>query len=189
MPKMALPNLSFFRDDFRMTTLLLTGAAIQCLLFILIPTYVALLPASLLITARIATFILISHGILHDPSFDNVKLGRLTAQIPFRDGSAPEKAGEKEVVILVLGARSNQYVPKDFQPYINTNASISPRGRFAPGYVEVGHLFRRMWQDAAKNREKWGCQFPVPTMNPPIMLGLADMTRSREILHPPRYGP
>ena len=33
----------------------------------------------------------------------------------------------------------------------------SPNGRFAPGFIEFGNLFRQMWQDAAKNREKWGC--------------------------------
>ena len=34
----------------------------------------------------------------------------------------------------------------------------SPKGRFAPDYQEIGHFFRRMWQDAAANREKWGCK-------------------------------
>lgn len=123
MAKIALPNLSFFRDDFRMTTLLLAGASVQCLLFLLLPTYVALLPTFSLIVLRIFTFILISSGILRDPSFDSVKLGRFTAQIPHEDGSAPKNAAEKEVVILVLGARSNQYDPNRPRPHMNTKYS------------------------------------------------------------------
>ena len=120
MAKIALPNLSFFRDDFRMTTLLLTGALVQCLLFLLLPTYVALFPTLSLITFRAFRFILVSFGILRDPSFDGIKLGRLTAQIPHEDGSAPKNAAEKEIVILVLGARSNQYVSNRPRPHINT---------------------------------------------------------------------
>lgn len=58
---MALPNLTFFRDDLRMTTWLLNGAGLQCLLLLLLPTYVTLRPTLLLICARIATFVLISH--------------------------------------------------------------------------------------------------------------------------------
>ncbi len=125
---MALPNLTFFRDDFRMTTWLLSGAALQCLLFLLLPTYVALFPTLLLISARIATFVLISHGMMRDPSFDKVKIGRLTAQIPYEDGSAPEKPAEKEVVILVLGARSNQYVPRHPQLGVPPNPPFQPKG-------------------------------------------------------------
>lgn len=159
---MALPNLTFLRDDFRMTTWLLTGAALQCLLFLMLPKYVALLPSLLLVAARVATTGLISYGILHDPILDRVKKGRFTAQIPHEDGSAPEKAGEKEVVILVLGARSNQYVLEMLRWRQKLWLTpISPKGRFAPGYMEVGHLFRRMWQDAAKNRERWGCKYTL----------------------------
>jgi hypothetical protein len=125
---MALPNLAFFRDDFRMTTWLLSGAALQSLLFLLLPTYVALLPTLLLISARITTFVLISHGSMRDPSFDKVKIGRLTAQIPCEDGSAPEKPAEKEVVILVLGARSNQYVSRHSPLGVPTNPPSQSKG-------------------------------------------------------------
>ena len=158
MAKMALPNLSFFRDDFRMTTLLLTGASVQCLLFLLLPTYVALLPTLSFIMLRVFTSILIDFGVLRDPSFDSIKLGRFTAQIPHEDGSAPKNAAEKEIVILVLGARSNQWVSNALGRTLILNAALSVKGRFAPGYIEIGHLFRRMWQDAANNREKWGCK-------------------------------
>ena len=111
-PRMALPNLAFFRDDFRMTTWLLTGAALQCLVFLTLPTYVAILPTLFLVSTRIVTFILIRCNFIPDPSFDKVKLGRLTAQIPHGDGTAPEKPAEKGIVVLVLGARSNQFVSR-----------------------------------------------------------------------------
>lgn len=112
---MPLPSLTSLRDEFRMTTWLLTGAAVQSLLFFMLPSYVALLPSLLLMAARVATTGLISYGILRDPTLDHVKIGRFTAQIPHEDGSVPEKGGEKELVILVLGARFNQYAPKNLK--------------------------------------------------------------------------
>ncbi len=125
---MALSNLTFFRDDFRMTIWLLSEAALQCLLFLLLSTYVALFPTLLLISARIATFVLISHEMMRDPSFDKVKIERLTAQIPYENGSAPKKPAKKKVVILVLEARSNQYVSRHSQLGVPPNSSFQPKG-------------------------------------------------------------
>lgn len=115
---MPVPNLAFFRDDFRMSTWLLIGAALQCLLSLSLPTHVALLPALFVLGARAVTFVLISHGTIRNPSFDRVHIGRATAQIPHEDGSPRTEAAEKEIVVLILGARSNQYARAfyDFRP-------------------------------------------------------------------------
>lgn len=65
---------------------------------------------------------------MRDLSFDKVKLGRLTAQIPHEDGSTSENPTEKEVVILVLGACSNQYVPRYSQLAVPPNISFQLKG-------------------------------------------------------------
>ena len=103
-----VPNLSFYRDNFRMTTIFLSGAAVQCLAFHLLPALVATLPTFLLVVSRIINYALVKQHVLHDPSFDGIKVGRLTAQIPHEDSSPREQAADREVVVLVLGARSNQ---------------------------------------------------------------------------------
>ena len=107
---MPLPPLAFFRDDLRMSTWLLIGASLQCVLCLVLPVYVASVPTLLIIAGRAIQSALIIQGVLRDPSLDRVVKGRFTAQIPFDDGSFPDRPADKEVVLLVLGARSNQCV-------------------------------------------------------------------------------
>lgn len=107
---MALPKLSFFRDDLRMSTWLLVGACLQCILVMSLPRFVALLPAALTLIARAFKGVLMIQGIIHSPTYDRVFPGSMTAQIPYEDGSFPQKASEKDIVVFILATRSNQYV-------------------------------------------------------------------------------
>jgi len=37
----------------------------------------------------------------------------------------------------------------------------SPFGKLAPGMVDIDIVFKNMWREAEKNREKWGCKFNI----------------------------
>ena len=99
----------FLRDDFTLTTWMLIGACIQSILFLVLPLYVAVLFTGIFSAARIVKFVLTSRKILVDPDLTHVRYGRYTAPIPSENGSLPLKASEAEVVVFILGARSNQY--------------------------------------------------------------------------------
>ena len=100
--------LAVIRDQFKLSTWLLIGALMQSLLYHLLPLRIASLPAAILLALQVIKTTLMSKGLLHDTSLDNVLPGRRTAQIPNEDGTMPDKAADKEVVVFILGARSNQ---------------------------------------------------------------------------------
>lgn len=132
--------ISKFRDDMRLSTWILCGAAIQCLLFIALPQYLALLPALLTLGVRIVLGILTNEGFLPYDGAKGVVAGRSTAQIPNLDGTFAVAASAKEVCVFIILARPSH-----------------PKGRFAPGFKELGDYFGEMWQEAIRNRDKWGC--------------------------------
>ena len=164
-PKMPPLNLAYLRDDLRMSTWLLIGAAFQCVLSLVLPPRVACVPTLLVLFWRFAAFLTTCQGITHNRNLDRVVVGRHTAQIPHEDGSSPEKAAEKELTVLVLGARSNQYETAPNGRTLRTDMH-SPMGLFAPGFNEVNNLFTCMWRDLNKNREKWGCEYICLTYHP-----------------------
>ena len=49
-----------------------------------------------------------AYGLTHNIYMDGVKKGKWIAQIPNEDGSFPEKAADKDMVVFLLGTRSNQ---------------------------------------------------------------------------------
>ena len=137
-----IPNyLLYFRDDMRLSTWILWGAVIQSLLAVILPAYVAVLPATLILGTRIVLSALRNEGFLAHTETKAVVPGRYTAQIPNPDGTSPSTAGAKEICIFIIATRSNH-----------------PRGRFAPGIDEITAYFRTMWQDVSRNRDKWGCK-------------------------------
>lgn len=143
MPFGNMPSyLLLFRDDMRLSTWILCGAAIQSLLFIALPHYLALLPAMLTLGVRVVLSILRNEGFLPYDGAKGVVPGRSTAQIPNSDGTFAATASAKDVCVFIISARSNH-----------------PKGRFAPGMNEMGGYLGEMWQEAIRNREKWGCQY------------------------------
>ncbi|MCJ1228594.1 hypothetical protein MMC12_005255 [Toensbergia leucococca] len=81
---------SRIRDQFTTTTWLLAGASV------------------LFIAFRFVRAVLMVYGFTPNTYLDGVKLGNWTAQIPNEDGTFSEKSGDKEVVVFLLSARSNQ---------------------------------------------------------------------------------
>ena len=99
---------SRIRDQFTTTTWLLAGACMQSFLVLCLPRLFAILPAVLFIAFRFVRAVLMVYGFTPNTYLDGVKLGNWTAQIPNEDGTFSEKSGDKEVVVFLLSARSNQ---------------------------------------------------------------------------------
>ena len=100
--------VSIVRDDLRLTTWLLLGACLQSLLVVLLPPTYALLPAVTLLSFRIAKVGFMTAGFIHDTTQDKVKKGRFTAQLFNGNDTEPNQATDEEVVVFIVGARSNQ---------------------------------------------------------------------------------
>jgi len=136
---MATLRLKYFRDDIAVSTWLLVGACLQILLVATLPTFLATTPALTLLLSRVLINISTRNGLLRDSSTKGVRLGRFSNQFPQPDGSLSPTPSDQEVVVFILGARSN---------HVN--------GRYAPGMAAVGEAYSEMWKDAEENREKWG---------------------------------
>ena len=104
---MSLPE-PFIKNNFHLTTWLAAGACIQCLLVLVLPRHVALLPAVIYLLVKIINGALITKGYTRNPYLPTPYLKRMTAPIPEVDGTLPAKGGEKGVVVFIVGANYNQ---------------------------------------------------------------------------------
>ena len=100
--------VSIIRDDLRLTTWLLLGACAQSLLVFFLPTPYALLPAILLLSYRIIKVSCMTAGFIHDTTQDQVIKGRFTAQLLPGGSFEAKQATDEEIVVFIVGARSNQ---------------------------------------------------------------------------------
>lgn len=107
MGLLSLPT-TWLRDEFRLSTWLLTGAFIQFLLVLFLPKTIAILPTALILFQRVIIDVLRYQGLLRNPNADGVLYGGQTVRIPNDDGSISAKPSDKGVVILVLGFSSSQ---------------------------------------------------------------------------------
>jgi len=105
---MAGLKLKYFRDDLTVSTWILLGACFQTLFLSILPATLATTPALLLLLYRMVVSISTRKGLLPDPSTKGVRMGRFSNQIPEPDGSFASTPSYQEVVVLILGARSNQ---------------------------------------------------------------------------------
>ncbi|MCJ1285888.1 hypothetical protein MMC26_005230 [Xylographa opegraphella] len=130
---------AIMKDEAELSTLLLIGAGLQSLLVLLLPAYVAILPACLLLLSRAASTYLSTLGLISNPRLEGVSKGKIWAAYPDPKGDSTERAPKNNVVVFVLGARSNH-----------------PLGRFSPEFREMGKYFQSMWKEAEENRELYG---------------------------------
>ena len=99
---MQLPKTLAIRKNFEPTTWLLAGACLQFLFVLVLPRYVAFLPAACLLTARlIGISTKAAQPVTLAAKQSAVHRGRYTAQLPNKSGS--------EVVLFIIGASVNKY--------------------------------------------------------------------------------
>ncbi|KAH7374308.1 hypothetical protein BKA66DRAFT_468226 [Pyrenochaeta sp. MPI-SDFR-AT-0127] len=134
-------------SDYTISTWLLLGASIQCLLFASLPLNISLFPPIAFLTYRILRGYLIATGRLSNPLYDGVTHGRQTWRMPPSDGSSASTESEESIVVLVLAA-----------------SWAHPNGNFSPGSAVIGQYFQSMWADAEANREKYGFLGNTPGM-------------------------
>lgn len=134
-------------SDYSITTWLLLGAILQCLLSSLLPRNIALLPSIIAFSFRFAKGYLVATGRLSNPLFSGVNFDRTTAQFPAADGTLTAPCSSNSIVVLVLSA-----------------SFTHPNGRFCPGGDKMGPYFVNMWADAETQREKYGYLGNTPAM-------------------------
>ncbi|KAL6721911.1 hypothetical protein ACLMJK_001016 [Lecanora helva] len=135
-----MEGTSILLNNFNISTWLTMGACLQCILFIVLPRYVALLPAFVFLTSRLVHVGLVTQGWAKNPLLPPEQLlTKVTAPIPNEDGTQLVKAGEREVVCFLVGSNCNH-----------------PMGVFSPGFKVIAKYFSDMWVEADTNREKWG---------------------------------
>ena len=109
MWKPSTTRIVWLKDDVTLTTWLLIGATLQYLTSLLCGARTALLLAApLILTLRLSLHFLRVAGILSSTAADGVLRGNKTTKFPNPDGTMPEGTSEQGIVMLVLGARSNQ---------------------------------------------------------------------------------
>jgi hypothetical protein len=114
-------------SNFRLSTILLIGACLECLLVLLVPHLYALTPVVVLLTIRLLDTILVTFGLRKNPYLQDALMKKTTAQVPDVDGEFPSDPAGEKIVSLLLGAKSNH-----------------PLGIFAPNYVQTADYMTKM---------------------------------------------
>ncbi|KAG8528687.1 uncharacterized protein KY384_006374 [Bacidia gigantensis] len=127
-------RLPVIQANFELPTLLAIGMCLQGLIFVLLPSYLSVAPAALLLIYKLSYTR--PKGVEANWNLKHARLGKWSATVPNHNGTMPEKAGSNGVVCFVVGNH--------------------PLGLFAPGLKETATWFMDMWKDAAENRERWG---------------------------------
>ncbi|EKD21200.1 putative transcriptional regulator [Drepanopeziza brunnea f. sp. 'multigermtubi' MB_m1] len=123
-------KLSALQQNFSLQTLLLIGACIQSLLFLLpIPRFYSVGPAVALLLFRIIKTFLITYNIIPNPYMTNAILQKSTAQPRDLNGNFTGP-GKQKVAVMFLGAKSNH-----------------PLGVFEPGFARVGGFLKKMTEE------------------------------------------
>lgn len=122
IPFTTISDLHTLRDNFTISTWLLIGASLQCLLLALPirPSY-ALIPALSLLGYRFTHWLLQCFGIIPHPYADGVIEGKLGAAYPatYSDEIDGKKKDDGGVCVIMLFARCHRYLPPCF-PHLHT---------------------------------------------------------------------
>jgi hypothetical protein len=147
-PKTERPRSLFFgpaglknmlRDSFTLTTWLALGAAAQSLLFLLLPTRLALVPPFALIAFRLLRAYAMALGWIHNTYMDGVIQTKYSAQFPDEGGEQGNKPSSQDVVVLLIGMRYNH-----------------PLGFLSPGGKDMTMFFPRMAEDLEQHADEFG---------------------------------
>lgn len=149
--------------DFSIVTWLALGAGLQLLSQSWLPSGLSYWLPLLYLIYRI-TRVSIDCLRVFTGTFTDVVFGRWSATLPEPEDPSAVTATSDGVVMFLLGARINQFVPQ----FVAAEAclrldgfsltSCSPLGKLAPGNAEIDKVFKDMWVEAEKNRTKWSCK-------------------------------
>ena len=130
------------RMNIAISTWLLTGAFMQSLLVLTVPTTYVILPPIFLLTIRCLDKISIASGLRNGLLTDGVIMKKATAQIPAAGSRGPSiREGGEEIVIFLISVKSNHAL-----------------GMFAPGVKELGDRFHNMAEALSEGAFKNGCK-------------------------------
>ncbi|KAK7556955.1 hypothetical protein IWX49DRAFT_18743 [Phyllosticta citricarpa] len=131
--------VSKIRDQLTISSWLALGACLQSLLF-LVAGRVALVPAFVLIFYRVVDTALMVKGWKPDPdAMENILKNKYAVHYPDSQGKYSGKPANKDVVVFMIGARSNH-----------------PLGLLAPGFNTLGDYFDKMCEDVEARSEEYG---------------------------------
>lgn len=105
-------------DNFQPSTWFLAAASLQGIITWLFPTAFTFIPALLILAYRALDVLLIIYGVRPNPVMDGVIPNKFSAQIPDENGDF-DKPSRDSVVVLLLGAKSNQYI-RTSQPKVSS---------------------------------------------------------------------
>ena len=100
--------IEFVKPFIELPTIVAAGMCLQALAFLIIPHYIAVAPAVVLLCYKAITSKTVT---VADNWLVNQKwAGRMTATIPNEDGSIPEKGATNGLVCFFVGVQVNQYL-------------------------------------------------------------------------------
>jgi hypothetical protein len=139
------------------------GAVLQGLVVLVIPVSYAVLPPILILSYLLAKTGLMTLGIIKNPGMDGVVMGKFTALLPDRNGVFSGKAADQDVALILLAARSNQYVLSSFHRFgefnpVSRPTPNSPMGIFGPGFKELGDYMKKMQAQLANDAIRYNCE-------------------------------
>ncbi|QDS72365.1 hypothetical protein FKW77_008229 [Venturia effusa] len=125
------------KDQMTLSSWLAIGACFNSLLLLAIGRIALLLPF-LLVTFRIGDAVLQTYGFKKNPLMDGGILSKYSAQFPNQDGTFGPKPASEQIVVFLIGARSNH-----------------PMGALAPGFKRLGDFFDSMIRDVEAHAEEY----------------------------------
>lgn len=128
-----------FKDLLKVHTIILIGSLLQLLLCITLPLRWAAVPPCVILLNSIITTILQTISKRPNEYTERVIPARVTAQLPYKDGSFGTQPAAQPIVVFNIGVQYNH-----------------PLGLFAPGVWEVAQRFIAMSKDIKKRREELG---------------------------------
>ncbi|KAF1951251.1 hypothetical protein CC80DRAFT_597624 [Byssothecium circinans] len=133
--KLRLIHNIFLPTTYRVSTWITLGAILQLLTLLCLPFRVSVMAPILLLLYRLLSAAVRARDV-YTTSFTDVRRGRWRTKIP---ESSSANGDDDGIVVFMLCSRINH-----------------PQGRLAANALEVGRMFMAMWEEAEKNRDKWG---------------------------------
>ncbi len=109
-------------NNFQPSSWFLLAASLQGLLTWLFPTALTFIPAVVVLAYRGLDVLLMTYGLKSNPAMDGIIPQKFSEQIPDQYGDFGDRPSRDGVVVLLLGAKSNQYaLPTTQVNIVSTN--------------------------------------------------------------------